>query len=237
MLTKIFRAWITLFCIVDCMIKNSTKLLFQIFTLGFLSSCALVSNTPKPTLDAVKTISIACGSQKMIRFHQGITAFDNVHRQEEIPAMNEALVKAVSQKLSGRFKVVSAQEPAIYTTRPDRYKIPVRPPVQGTDAVLTIMPWLTGTSEPAIAMQGYGVRTARIGSGATAFANLDITVYDARTTKAVTGVFVSDACPLVGVDWRPNWTEYSPAERVEIERGLRLIFDRAADKIAAKIAK
>lgn len=108
----------------------------------------------------------------MIRFHQGITAFDNLHRQEELPELNEALVKAVSQKLSKRFKVVSSQIPTVYTTNPGRYGVPVLPPVQGTDAVLTIMPRLTGTSEPAIAMQGYGVRTARIGRGASAFANL-----------------------------------------------------------------
>lgn len=218
------------------MSKYIIRLLSQIIALGVLSSCALVSNTPKPTLDAAKSISIASGIQKTIRFHQGITAFDNLHRQEELPELNEALVKAVSQKVSKRFKVVSSQIPTVYTTSPGRYGVPVLPPVQGTDAVLTIMPRLTGTSEPAIAMQGYGVRTARIGRGASAFANLRIAVYDARTTKAVSIVYVSDLCPLVGVDWRSDWAEYSPAERAEIERGMRVIFDRAADKIAAQIA-
>jgi hypothetical protein len=217
------------------MFKNPINFLTLIVSLGTLSSCALVSDTPRPTLDAAKTISIASGCHKMIRFHQGITAFDNVHREEDLPSVNQALVKAFTKEVSGRFKVVPAQIPEVYTKRHRGFSVPVFTPVQGTDAVLTIMPWLTGTSEPEIATQGYGIRSARIGRGASAFANLDITVYDARTTKPVYWIYVRDVCPLVGVDWRSNWSEYTPAERAEIERGLNLIFQRTAEKLKAKM--
>ena len=167
------------------------------------------------------------GVKDMVRFHQGITAFDNVYRRQASPFLDEALSKAVQKGLSSRFVISTANVPEAYRSGgPGMFGIaPPMPPVAGVDGVAVIRRLAAGTSEPALAMQGYGIQTSRFGSSAQGFVNVEIVLFDAHTGRRFKSCMVSTKAPVSGTVWHSEWTDYTASEKAVIEQGLLRLFD------------
>ncbi len=211
------------------------NLFLSLLAFTLLANCA--QTLPTKSLEGVKSVAVANSVQDFRRFHQGITAFDSVVRDEKIPELDQALVSSVEQALKSRFQVRQATVPAVYLKRRTIYTMgTVYPAVAGVDAVMVIKPALLGTSEPAIAMQGYGVQTARIGSGASSFANLELELVDASNGAILKTWIYSGGEPIAGVDWRSEWSAYTPAEKAAIIRSLKSLFEKTGMRLAEKMA-
>ena len=206
-----------------------------------LPACAPFFPPPvEPQIAHVRTVALANSCTQTVRFHQGITAFDNVHREENEQELSQRLTAAVRKGLAERFQVLPVEVPPSYLPVMGHSllnRTPTLPTVLGVDGVVVIKPLLVGTSEPAIGMQGFGITTYRLGLPSFAFANLAINLRDSKTTESLPGVTISDTQPIPGVKWKSQWADYTPSERQAIHDALQRIFDRAAVKIASHYAR
>jgi|GEM_PF-2741370 len=188
---------------------------------------------------SIKSIAIVNACDHMVRFHQGITVFDNVFRHQPSPELDAHLLGALSRELGTRFHLPKVSVPPEYTAKGKGFfnTLPPLPPVAGVDAIAVIRPLVTGTSEPAIAKQGYGISTARLGGGAMTFCNIKIVCYDAKTTKEIATIFIEESQPVLGISWKSEWQEYLPQQQQQILSALKATFDAATVKAATRFSR
>ncbi len=190
-----------------------------------ISGCAALTGIDSKALAKVRKVAVVNAATGMTRFHRGITMFDNVLRRQPEPKIDKMLLDAVSAGLGHRFQVVNVHVPDIYIRSKPGFLAGQLPPVAGVDAIAVIRPSMNGLSEPAVAMQGYGLHSSRIINNVSCFIHAEITLQDSAQGKLLASYPLDTQISLPDMAWKADWSDYSPKEKQAIWDGFMRLLD------------